>query len=84
MLLIFGIQLLQIFIFEYFQGCDLLTVSPNLLGEIQQSENDVPQTLDASKSSSDVPKTVLTESEFRWRMCQDECAHFKLAEGIRK
>merc|ERR1712137_962333 len=65
-------------------GCDLLTVSPNLLGEIQQSENDVPQTLDASKSSSDVPKTVLTESEFRWRMCQDECAHFKLAEGIRK
>merc|ERR1712063_6654 len=52
-------------------GCDLLTVSPNLLGEIQQSENDVP-------------KTVLTESEFRWIMCQDECAHFKLAEGIRK
>jgi len=65
-------------------GCDLLTVSPTLLSEIQASDQEVPKKLDASKSSSEIPKTVLTESEYRWRMCGDECAHFKLAEGIRK
>ena len=65
-------------------GCDLLTVSPTLLGEIQAMKDDVIPTLDAAKSTSDIPKTVLTESEYRLRMCMDECAHFKLAEGIRK
>ena len=33
---------------------------------------------------SDVKKVTLTESQYRWEMCQDEMAHFKLAEGIRK
>ena len=30
------------------------------------------------------PQEVLSEQEFRWRMNEDEMAHFKLAEGIRK
>lgn len=65
-------------------GCDLLTVSPTLLSEIKESEQDVPKKLDSETAKSETPKTSLSESEFRWRMCNDECAHFKLAEGIRK
>merc|ERR1712137_233882 len=65
-------------------GCDLLTVSPGLLSEIQESDQEVPQKLDAANAKTDTAKTVLSESEYRWRMCNDECAHFKLAEGIRK
>jgi transaldolase len=64
-------------------GCDLLTVSPQLLGELQSANTEVSKCLDASNTSPD-PKIVLSESEYRWRMCNDECAHFKLAEGIRK
>jgi len=55
-----------------------------LLSEIQESDQEVPQKLDAANAKTDTAKTVLSESEYRWRMCNDECAHFKLAEGIRK
>lgn len=65
-------------------GCDLLTVSPGLLGQIKDMDSDVPQKLDAKTASSDTSKTILSESEYRIRMCRDECAHFKLAEGIRR
>lgn len=65
------------------KGCDLLTVSPGLLAEIQGMDSEVPRKLDAS-CKSDIAKVVLSESAYRWEMCNDECAHFKLAEGIRK
>jgi transaldolase len=66
-------------------GCDLLTVSPALLKEIKESNPDlaVPRVLDA-KVRSELPKTVPDQKAFLWRLTEDEMAHFKLAEGIRK
>jgi len=64
-------------------GCDLLTVSPSLLQELMNLNQSVERKL-SPENVSDVPKTVLTEPEFRWRLNQDDCANFKLAEGITK
>jgi len=64
-------------------GCDLLTVSPNLLEELASSNVDVPRVLDPSKLSS-VEKITPDEKTFRWLMNEDEMATSKLAEGIRK
>jgi len=64
-------------------GCDLLTVSPSLLQELMNLESLIDRKL-SKENKSDVPKTVLTEAEFRWRLNQDDCANFKLAEGITK
>lgn len=64
-------------------GCDALTVSPSLLEELKGMSDPVTRYLDDS-NKSDIPKKLLTEKEYRWEMCNDEMAHFKLAEGIRK
>lgn len=65
-------------------GCDLLTVSPKLLGELQECTDAVPRRLSAEEAECDLPKTVLDEPTFRRLLNDDEMAHFKLAEGIRK
>lgn len=65
-------------------GCDRLTISPQLLEELTNSTDDVPQKLDASKAAEmDIPKVEMTESTFRWMMNEDAMATEKLAEGIR-
>jgi transaldolase len=63
-------------------GCDRLTISPQLMEELEQSSAPVPQKLTDSVLKQ--PKSnVLTETEFRWQMNQDAMATEKLAEGIR-
>jgi len=64
-------------------GCDLLTVSPNLLEELAASNVQVVKKLDATKTT-EVPKIDVDEKSFRWLLNEDEMATFKLAEGIRK
>jgi len=64
-------------------GCDLLTVSPQLLEELSNSNIEVPRKLDPA-NASDVPKIPTDEKSFRWLMNEDEMAGFKLAEGIRR
>jgi len=64
-------------------GCDLLTVSPQLLEELSQSNVDVVRKLDATHSQN-IQKLDITENSFRWLQNEDEMAEFKLAEGIRK
>jgi len=64
-------------------GCDLLTVSPQLLEELQNSTAEVPKKLDSQKTT-DVPRIDNTEKNFRWLLNEDEMADFKLAEGIRR
>ena len=66
-------------------GCDLLTISPNLLQELQESEGDLPRKLTKeTANASDVEKISLNETAFRWEMNEDPCATEKLAEGIRR
>ncbi len=65
-------------------GCDLLTVAPAILQQIQSSNVEVVRKLDHEHPESNVEKEVLDEATFRWRMNEDEMAEFKTAEGIRK
>ncbi|MEC7838409.1 MAG: transaldolase [Chlamydiota bacterium] len=66
-------------------GCDLLTISPKLLEELNNSEGSVPQKLDANKSKEmTIERIEMNEQAFRWMMNDDAMAIEKLSEGIRK
>ena len=64
-------------------GCDRLTISPNLLDELQQEQITLPRQLSADRVTRE-PKVTLDESGFRWLHNEDAMATEKLAEGIRK
>jgi transaldolase len=66
-------------------GCDLLTIAPELLAELQDAPGEVTPrlTADAAKSS-DEPRIHLDEKTFRWMHNLDPMAVDKLSEGIRK
>ena len=65
-------------------GCDLLTISPNLLGELQGSSVAVVQKLDVVEAKKDsIEKLPLDEKSFRFLLNEDAMATEKLAEGIR-
>ena len=63
-------------------GCDLLTISPELLDELAATSGEVPRALDASMVGT-APPIDLPESRFRWNLNEDAMATEKLAEGIR-
>ncbi len=66
-------------------GCDLLTISPSLLKELEDREEDLVKKLDAaSAGSKDIAKMHMDEKTFRWMLNEDAMATEKLAEGIRK
>jgi transaldolase len=65
-------------------GCDLLTISPDLLGELAASEAPLKHALDASAAQKlDLPKVSFDEAGFRFALNEDAMATEKLAEGIR-
>jgi len=66
-------------------GCDLLTISPELLDQLQKTEGAVDRVLNPAeaKNSTD-QKLTLDEKTFRWMHNEDPMATDKLAEGIRK
>jgi len=65
-------------------GCDLLTIAPALLGELQASDEPVTRKLDATKAASaDVAQTSFDEKSFRFALNEDAMATEKTAEGIR-
>ncbi len=66
-------------------GCDLLTISPGLLGELAGSTEPLPKKLDASAAASlKLEKITLDEKSFRFQLNEDAMATEKTAEGIRK
>ena len=65
-------------------GCDLLTISPDLLAQLQASEAPLTHALDAGAAKAlDLPKVSFNEAAFRFALNQDAMATEKLAEGIR-
>jgi transaldolase len=65
-------------------GCDLLTISPNLLGELQASLETLTRKLSPdSAPSAEIEKIDASETNFRWLMNEDAMATEKTAEGIR-
>jgi transaldolase len=65
-------------------GCDLLTIAPKLLEELQTAEGPVPKKLDAEAAKKiDIAKIPVDEKTFRWMFNENAMANDKLAEGIR-
>jgi transaldolase len=65
-------------------GCDLLTIAPKLLDELQLAQGNVPRKLDVESSKKmNIPKIHMDEKTFRWMLSEDAMATDKLAEGIR-
>ncbi|MEJ8846589.1 transaldolase [Variovorax rhizosphaerae] len=65
-------------------GCDLLTISPELLAELAASDAPLAHALDAKAAKSlDIPKQSFDEASFRFALNEDAMATEKLAEGIR-
>uniref|UniRef100_A0A2K6CVL7 Transaldolase n=1 Tax=Macaca nemestrina TaxID=9545 RepID=A0A2K6CVL7_MACNE len=66
-------------------GCDFLTISPKLLGELLQDNAKLVPVLSAKAAqASDLEKIHLDEKSFRWLHNEDQMAVEKLSDGIRK
>ncbi len=66
-------------------GCDLLTISPELLQKLAESDSVVTRKLSADTAQSeDVHKLTLDENRFRSMLNDDAMGTEKLAEGIRQ
>jgi transaldolase len=63
-------------------GCDRLTIGPNFLEELQNTEGILQRKLQYTGPVKPRPASM-TEAEFRWEMNEDAMATDKLAEGIR-
>ncbi|MDO9197895.1 transaldolase [Rhodoferax sp.] len=65
-------------------GCDLLTISPDLLATLAASQAPLARALDASAAQLlDLPPVSYDEAGFRFALNEDAMATEKLAEGIR-
>lgn len=65
-------------------GCDLLTISPNLLEEMMKTNGTVPRKLDPKDSQSKgIAKIPMDEKTFRWMLNENQMATEKLSDGIR-
>ncbi len=65
-------------------GCDKLTISPTLLEELSQNDDEIKIKLSKENSSTlDIERINVNESSFRWHLNENQMASFKLAEGIR-
>ncbi|MGE0310362.1 MAG: transaldolase [Lautropia sp.] len=65
-------------------GCDLLTISPDLLEKLAASDAPVPRRLGVDAAAgTDIERVRFDESQFRFEMNEDAMATEKLAEGIR-
>ena len=64
-------------------GCDLLTIAPSLLDELQSTEGTLTRKLSPDQArTSDIQRLEIDEDRFRALHAQDEMAHEKLDEGI--
>ena len=65
-------------------GCDLLTISPELLAQLAGSEAPIKRVLDPEAARAlDLPAVQYDEAGFRYALNDDAMATEKLAEGIR-
>jgi len=65
-------------------GCDLLTISPDLMAELEQDGGELPRKLSPETARERGEAEVeMDERRFRWELNEDAMATEKLAEGIR-
>ena len=65
-------------------GCDLLTISPQLLAELEQATDPVPRRLSPAATGNPPPAITADENTFRWLLNEDAMATERTAEGIRR
>ncbi|MCI0685022.1 MAG: transaldolase [Gemmataceae bacterium] len=66
-------------------GCDLLTISPDLLEEMENASGEVTRRLNPETAKNSTERKLhLDEKTFRWMHNEDAMASDKLSEGIRK
>src|SRR5215471_16404728 len=66
-------------------GCDLLTISPDLLDQLEKADGTLDRKLDPLKSQASKDERIhMNENTFRWMHNEDAMATEKLAESIRK
>lgn len=66
-------------------GCDLLTISPDLLKKLAETDGTLERKLSPETAkASDVEKIAVDENAFRWGLNENAMATEKLAEGIRR
>lgn len=68
---------------EALAGCDRLTISPQLLQELDQDKSELKRVLSPDRTGDAIAKRLETETSFRFGVNQDAMATEKLAEGIR-
>jgi len=68
---------------EALAGCDRLTISPQLLQELDQDKGELKRALSPDNKGEAIAKVLDTEASFRFGVNQDAMATEKLAEGIR-
>ena len=68
---------------EALAGCDRLTISPQLLQELDQDKTELKRVLSPDNTGAAIAKRLETEASFRFGVNQDAMATEKLAEGIR-
>ena len=64
-------------------GCDQLTISPQLLDELESDSGELQRQLDTANPGSKETKIDMDENTFRWMLNDDAMATEKLAEGIK-
>jgi transaldolase len=83
--LVMGASFRKVEQIERLAGCDLLTISPDLLEKMQQTQGELTPMLTHEKAKASAgEKLHLDEKTFRWMHNEDAMATDKLAEGIRK
>jgi transaldolase len=64
-------------------GCDLLTIAPSLLAELQSTEGDLPRKLDPAKAAeASIEKITMDKETFDRMHAENRMASEKLSEGI--
>jgi transaldolase len=83
--LVMGASFRKVEQITHLAGCDLLTISPDLLEEMQKTQGEIEAALTSEKAkASKDEKLHLDEKTFRWMHNEDAMANDKLSEGIRK
>jgi len=68
---------------EHLAGCDRLTISPQLMAELEADSGPLARHLSPMAAAPEEPLASSDEAAFRWAMNDDAMATEKLAEGIR-
>ncbi len=81
--LVMGASFRNIGEIEQLAGCDLLTISPKLLEELERKQEELPRKLDPENSRKmQIEKIAMDQKTFEKMHAEDRMAHDKLKEGI--